>query len=448
MFGILKKNLQGIIRRFTGKAEEPPAGVQKLPAQQPAEESPLEIPSASEPPVELKKQPELIRKPAEPPKREAHPAVTKRPEARIERLAPRPEMPEQPSAAQRPEMRRPAETLRPEREHPAQPTVMPAHPAAEKLSEVQPAEIALPRVERPEPPKRSLLDKVRERIATTTLSKEDFSKLFDEMEMALLESSVALEVVERIRADLERQLVGVPLPRGGLERAVRQALSKSVSGLFVQSPGLLQRILTLAEKKKPVVVLFVGVNGSGKTTTVAKVAKLLKERGKSCVLAAADTFRAAAINQLEEHANRIGVRLVKHDYGADPAAVAFDAIRHAEAKDIDVVLIDTSGRMHNKANLMEEMRKILRVTKPDLKVFVGEATTGNDAVEQARAFNDAVDLDGIVLAKADVDEKGGASISVSFVTGKPILALGTGQGYDDLADFDLGHLLDALGLSQ
>lgn len=294
---------------------------------------------------------------------------------------------------------------------------------------------------------RGILAKVKASLTTRTISKEEFERLFEELEFAMLENSVALEVVDRIKQDLESELVGVPLRRGRIESAISASLAKSITGLFVESgDDLLSRILSLRKEKKPVIVVFVGVNGCGKTTTIAKLAKQLKDRGVSSVMAAADTFRAAAIHQLEEHANRVGVKLIKQDYGSDPAAVAFDAIRHAEAKDIDVVLIDTSGRMHSKSNLMDEMGKIVRVAKPDLKVFVGEATTGNDAVEQAKRFNEVIDFDGIVLAKADIDEKGGAAISISYVTGKPILALGTGQGYDDLVAFDARKVLESLGL--
>jgi fused signal recognition particle receptor len=164
------------------------------------------------------------------------------------------------------------------------------------------------------------------------------------------------------------------------------------------------------------------------------------------VLAAADTFRAAAIDQLQLHADKLGVKLIRHDYGSDPAAVAFDAIKHAEAKKIDIVLIDTAGRLHSNINLMDEMKKIMRVAKPDLKIFVGESITGNDCVEQAKHFNDAVGIDGIILAKADVDEKGGAAISVSYVTQKPILFLGIGQEYEDLQQFDKERLLASIGL--
>ena len=189
------------------------------------------------------------------------------------------------------------------------------------------------------------------------------------------------------------------------------------------------------------------INGSGKTTTIAKIAKLLQENRLKVVIAASDTFRAAAIHQLQEHADRLGVKLIKHDYGSDPAAVAFDAIKYAEAHGIDVVLIDTAGRLHSNVNLMAEMEKVARVAKPDLKIFVGESITGNDCVEQARSFNNAIGIDGIILAKADVDEKGGAAISVSYVTKKPILYLGTGQEYDDLEPFSAEAVVDSLGLA-
>jgi len=194
------------------------------------------------------------------------------------------------------------------------------------------------------------------------------------------------------------------------------------------------------------VICFVGVNGSGKTTSIAKVAKFLQNNGLSVVLAAADTFRAAAIDQLQLHADKLGVKLIRQDYGSDPAAVAFDAIKHAEANRKDVVLIDTAGRLHSNINLMDEMKKIMRVAKPDLKLFVGESITGNDCVEQAKHFNVAVGIDGIILAKADVDEKGGAAISVSYVTQKPILFLGVGQEYEDLQEFDKEKLLASIGL--
>jgi len=200
-------------------------------------------------------------------------------------------------------------------------------------------------------------------------------------------------------------------------------------------------------QSKPYTLCFVGINGSGKTTTIAKVAKLLLNNNLSVVLAAADTFRAAAIDQLQIHADNLGVKLIKHDYGSDPAAVAYDAIAHAKSKNIDVVLIDTAGRMHSNINLTDEMKKIIRVANPDLKVFVGESITGNDCVEQAKTFNEAIEIDAIILSKADVDEKGGAAVSVSYVTGKPIIYIGIGQEYEDLKKFNSDEILNNLGLA-
>ena len=200
------------------------------------------------------------------------------------------------------------------------------------------------------------------------------------------------------------------------------------------------------KKDLPYVIAFFGINGSGKTTSIAKIANMLKEKNISCVLAAGDTFRAASIEQLQIHADKIGVKLIKHTYGSDPAAVAFDAIKHAQSKNMEVVLIDTAGRMHSNTNLVDEMKKIVRVAKPDLKIFVGESITGNDCVEQAKTFNEAVGIDGIILAKADIDEKGGAAISVSYVTKKPILFFGTGQEYKDIEAFDKEKVMKNIGL--
>ena len=291
--------------------------------------------------------------------------------------------------------------------------------------------------------KKGFFAKLKERIVTKRIGEKQFDDLFWDLEVVLLENNVAVEVIEKIKNDLKKSIVDKPVPRGKVSDTILSSLKKSVSGLFdVPKVDIFERM----EKKKPLVICFLGVNGSGKTTTIAKVAHLLQSYNFSCVIAAADTFRAAAIDQLEQHAKVLGVKLIKHDYGADPAAVAFDAIKYATAKSVDVVLIDTAGRLHSNANLMDEMRKIVRVASPDLKIFVGESITGNDCVEQAKQFNELVGIDGIVLAKADVDEKGGAAISVSYVTKKPILYLGVGQRYEDLEEFDSVKLLDGLGL--
>jgi fused signal recognition particle receptor len=195
----------------------------------------------------------------------------------------------------------------------------------------------------------------------------------------------------------------------------------------------------VAEKKAqgaPYVILFVGINGTGKTTTIAKVTKLLQDNGHSVVLASGDTYRAGAIEQLEEHARRLGVRVIKHRYGSDAAAVSFDAVQHARAQGIDAVLIDTAGRMHTNRNLMDELEKIKRVVQPDLTVMVLDALIGNDAIDQAETFNRHIGFDAAILTKVDADAKGGSSLSISYITGKPIIYVGVGQEYRDLERFD------------
>jgi fused signal recognition particle receptor len=285
--------------------------------------------------------------------------------------------------------------------------------------------------------------KIAQAFTTKKVSQEEFENLFWELEVALLENNVALQVIEKIKRDLAIALVDKPLPRGKVEELIAEALRQSLREVVSFEPI---DIVAKAKEKKPFIICFVGVNGSGKTTTIAKMARLFMDNKMSVVLAAADTFRAAAIDQLELHGKRLGVKVVRHDYGADPAAVAFDAIKHAQAKNIDVVLIDTAGRLHSNINLVDEMKKIVRVANPDLKIFVGESITGNDCVEQAQQFDQAVGIDGIILAKADIDEKGGAAISVGYVTRKPILYIGTGQEYADLERFDAEKVLASLGL--
>lgn len=316
---------------------------------------------------------------------------------------------------------------------------LPEEEKAEKVSEEVPAE--------PEPEeeaeKRTVFGKISDAFTKKALTKEQFETLFWDLEVALMENNVAVEVIDKIKVDLEQEIVGKQLSKSGIQDTIEGSLKKSIESLF-NVPQT--DIISKAKSKKPLIVLFLGINGSGKTTSIAKVASLLKASGLSCVMAAGDTFRAAAIDQLEKHANNLGVKIIKHQYGADSAAVAFDAVKYAEAHKIDVVLIDTAGRMHSNANLMDELKKIVRVSKPDMKIFVGEAITGNDCVEQARSFNEAVGIDGIILAKADVDEKGGAAISISYVTKKPILYLGTGQNYSDLTKFDSKKIIESIGL--
>ncbi len=298
----------------------------------------------------------------------------------------------------------------------------------------------------PSEKKAGFFQAIKEKIITTKINDGQFERLFWDLELALMENNVAIEVVEKIKKDLKEALVEKPIRRTKVEETIQQSLKSSIEGLFENGGmDLIEEIK--GKSKKPYVIAFFGINGSGKTTSIAKVASMLKDKKVSCVLAASDTFRAASIEQLQIHADKIGIKMIRHDYGSDPAAVAFDAIKHAKAKNIDAVLIDTAGRMHSNQNLIDEMKKIIRVANPDLKIFVGESITGNDCVEQAKTFNEAVGIDGIILAKADVDEKGGAAISVSYVTKKPILYLGTGQEYKDLEKFNEEKVMKGLGFA-
>ena len=275
------------------------------------------------------------------------------------------------------------------------------------------------------------------------ITKNEFDDIFDDLELLLLDNNVALEAVDDIRKNLEKELVGREIKKNDLENEIRNELRKAIEEILIEPDNPLE-FIKIADK--PYKILFFGINGTGKTTSIAKVTNFLKNAGFSVVLAAGDTFRAAAIEQIGEHAEKLGVHLIKQDYGADPAAVGYDAVKYAKKNGIDVVLIDTAGRMHTKSNLMAEMEKIVRVTEPDLKIFVAESVAGNDAVDQAKAFHEAVDIDGIILSKADIDEKGGTVISVSHATGKPIFYLGTGQGYDDLELFNKQKFIESLGL--
>jgi len=260
--------------------------------------------------------------------------------------------------------------------------------------------------------------------------------VLDNLEIVLLQSDVALPVVERLRRNLRKELTGRKL-RSGIEAedAIRGCLEGSVRTILAQPPiDLEARIRSHAPK--PFVVLFVGVNGSGKTTTVAKFAGWLTARKLRVVIAAGDTFRAGAIEQLLVHGERLGVRVVRQQEGSDPAAVAYDAVEHARAKAVDVVLVDTAGRQHTNENLIEEAKKIRRVVSPALTLFVGDALNGNDVVEQASLFEKSIGLDGLVLTKLDADAKGGAALSATYVLKKPIVFVGVGQGYQDLVPFD------------
>lgn len=267
------------------------------------------------------------------------------------------------------------------------------------------------------------------------LNEDRLDKLIYDFEITLLESDVAFEVCNRLKEDLKERLQGRKFKRAELKNAIKESLKAGIMEIFPPKQKNLVEIIR-EKSQKPYVIVFVGINGTGKTTTIAKVAHLLKKSNMSSVLAASDTFRAGAIEQLEVHAKRLDVKMIKHDKGADPAAVGFDAIEHARAQSKDAVLIDTAGRMETNVNLLEELKKVVRVTNPDMVLFVGDALTGNAALDQAEIFSSAVPIDGTILTKADADVKGGSAISIAYATKRQILFLGTGQEYEDLIEFD------------
>jgi len=292
--------------------------------------------------------------------------------------------------------------------------------------------------------KSNIFGKISQVITTKKISESQYDELFWELEVELLENNVAFEVIEKIKDDLKPKLVDVPISRSKVEETIEESLRDSISELLsFENIDLIKEIRS--NKEKPYVIVFLGTNGSGKTTTISKVANYLKNNNISCILAAADTFRAAAIQQLEEHGKKLELKVIKQDYGADPAAVCFDAISHAKSQHIDCVLIDTSGRLHSNKDLMRELEKIIRIAKPNLKVLVAESITGNDAVEQALQFNEFIGLDSVILTKSDIDEKGGTIISFSYMTKKPILFLGIGQNYNDLKVPEKKEILKTLG---
>ncbi|MBX4212362.1 signal recognition particle-docking protein FtsY [Candidatus Pacearchaeota archaeon] len=291
--------------------------------------------------------------------------------------------------------------------------------------------------------KQGFFSKLVSRISTSSLTKEQFDEFFMELELTLLENNVALEVVDKIRESLSKSLLNQKMKKSEAEKKVLGSLKESILSTLIEPPDIIKQI---QDKKGIYTIIFFGINGSGKTTSIAKLAYKLKNEGISSVLVAGDTFRAASIEQLQTHGQKLGIPVIAQTYGSDPAAVAFDAKKYAEKNNIKVVLIDTAGRMYTKANLMKEMEKIIKISQPDLKIFVGESITGNDAVDQAKTFNESIGIDGIILSKADVDEKAGTILSVSQVTQKPIYFLGFGQKYEDLKPFTKKEVLKHLGL--
>jgi len=282
-------------------------------------------------------------------------------------------------------------------------------------------------------------------VSSKKITEKDLNKILEDFELSLLESDVSMRVSEKIVNELKKKLSGEKIGLTSNKKDfVRVAVEETLTEILeFKKYDIFKEIQKKKKAGEIFSIAFVGFNGTGKTTTIAKFGKLLQDKGFKVVIAASDTFRAGSIEQLSLHAENVGIKVIKHSYGADPAAVAFDAINHAKARGIDVVLIDTAGRSEMNRNLMDEMKKLVRVANPDFKIFVGDSLAGNAVAEQAAKFSE-IGLDGSILTKVDADARGGAALSISYITEKPILFIGTGQGYDDLEPFDPKWLVERI----
>jgi fused signal recognition particle receptor len=395
MFGSLKRKLKEAIAKVAGKVE-------------PSE--------AAAPPAVPKREEPVVHRPAEPVAERIEEELEKRVEEikELEQKVEEESIPEQVAAVK--EEKQILEEVR---------------------QEVRKVEIKAEAKAAPPKKRLGILQKIKEK----EISESDLEKILSELQLVLLESDVAVEVADRINDHIRGRLLGNTVKRGKVEEIIREALKAALLDVMKQEAPDIEALIR-AKEKEPLLVMLFGFNGVGKTTQASKLAHKFKKYKP--ILAAGDTFRAASIEQLEEHGRRLGVDVVKHKYGSDSAAVIFDAVKHAKSTGSKLVLADTAGRSHADVNLMDELKKVVRVNKPDLKVLVLDSLTGNDIFDQARLFNDAVGVDAIIMTKADVYEKGGAAISAAWTIKKPILFLGTGQGYEDLQPFDAEKIVKGL----
>ncbi len=485
MFGLLKKKITSFIDQLTKKEEQKPeepdpaSSEIQPPEPRPSEESkqPTTTPTVTSPrptastPTTLPtptvpepSNPEKSSHPAQapqpaatpsPPSQKATPEKTAASTTPIRSTEPAASKPVEPAAIQKPASETPDQKPTPaEPQRRIQPPapVPPVFPKPKEPVASIPIPKPTPVITTPskttdEPPKErklsaklGILSQIKSLITRDVqIQPAELEPMLDELNMALLESDVTLDTADHIVATIKTQLSGKKVDKSRVQAEIQAAVKTALVDVLDKPP--LDLIDYIRQHEKPVKILFLGPNGAGKTTTLAKIAYYLKQNDLRVVLAAADTFRAAAIEQLQHHGSALSVPVIKHQYGADPAAVAFDAIAHAKAHGLDVVLIDTAGRQETNYNLLKEMEKINRVVQPDLKLFIGEAVAGHALVEQAKAFHTSLKLDGVVLTKVDCDAKGGTSFSVSHEVGVPIVLLGTGQGYGDIRTFDAAWLV-------
>ena len=458
MFDFLKKKIGGFIDGLTGREaekeappeeEEAPKKIEPKPS--PKKEEKKTIPEKKEAKKEkIKPEPKAEKKP-EPAQKKEIPKPVEVPKIKIpEAKKPVPEAPktepQKPAIAQQPskpieipkvEIPKPtAPTPQPEIAKPPQPEPVRVRPEIAKASQVEIPKPAIPRTEEKQRISLSPVSAIKSFITReVVIGEDDVKELLDSLELELLEADVEMSVSEGISAELREKLIGAKVKKDNLHAFITSTIRETLQDTLSNEKAfsIPERVATL---EKPAKIMFIGVNGSGKTTTIAKVARLLMNDNKKVVFAAADTFRAAAIEQMGIHADRLGVKMIKRDYGSDPTSVAYDAVNYANAHGMDAVLIDTAGRQDTNLSLLNEMKKMSRIIQPDMKIYVGEAIAGNAIIEQVASFNREIGIDAVILTKMDCDAKGGTMLSISKVTGVPIIYVGMGQGYDELEKFD------------
>jgi len=495
MFGLLKNKLAGFIKGLTGGEEKKqapsetpaPVAIEKKPEArlpekkkaEPMEEKRIELPVKEKtiaPPAEKKivvlpvekkreapqpqarqqaepkqtpekpkvapQKPEQKKQASEPKRQEQSSVSSQKPEQKKPETQPHEQpivsspKPEQGKPAPEPQQKKPAPSL-------AQSTPVAQHPSSVQEEKTPEHSFDLSALSRRAPsdkreiaPKIGLGATIKSFFSSeVTIGEAEVSGLLSELELSLLEADVEYGVSMEVSSQLRSRLVGMRVPKGEVAKKTREAISQVLESIM-DSDLKFDFVKRVQETEKPAKILFVGPNGAGKTTTMAKISRMLSEHGMTSVFSASDTFRAAAIEQTEVHGERLGVKVIKSKYGADPSSVAFDAVNYARSHNIDVVLIDSAGRQDTNANLLSELKKINRVAKPDIKLYIGESISGNALIDQIKAFQEAIGIDGAILTKLDCDSKGGTAISITKATGIPIIFLGVGQRYEDLVPFD------------
>ena len=287
--------------------------------------------------------------------------------------------------------------------------------------------------------KEKIEKKITRKIRFVKIDESDLKNFLNELKVDLIQADCDYEVAEKICEKIKKRLVGKEVKRKDVDKTIKNEIKNVLIEFLSVKKVKLEKLVN----KKPFLIVFFGFNGTGKTTTIAKIAYFLKKKFRVC-LAAADTFRAASIEQLEEHAKKLGLPIIKHGYGADPAAVIYDAVKFAEKNGYDIILADTAGRSHTDKNLMEELKKIIKVNEPDLKILILDSLTGSDVLNQFEYFNNFAKIDGVIFTKVDVNEKGGNILSVTYKFKVPILYLGTGQNYEDLEEYNAKKIASKL----